>query len=230
MRNWSSDVTRVKPFPQTIKMHHDFNRCCCIILSVKLNIGCGSKPKAGYVNIDLFDQNADRKMDACNLDFDDNTAESIEMEQVIEHLGFIHGSLALSEAYRVLKDGGLLVVETPEIDSAFKQYLQSSNREKKAELLNWIYGLEFPGYQHKFCFPKELMLEMLGGIGFEILEISDVLYDGFPAYRVRATKRHSGIKQKLSYERKNALAGIRMNGIEDYALAVDEEKRRWEIK
>ncbi len=53
---------------------------------MKLNIGCGNKPKEDHINIDLFDQNADRKMDACNLEFEDNCAESVEMAHLIEHL------------------------------------------------------------------------------------------------------------------------------------------------
>jgi len=133
---------------------------------MKLNLGCGTEYKAGYVNIDAYDLTvADRAMEVTDLKYQDNIAESIEASQLIEHLGFIRSLYALSDWFRVLKPKGFLLIETPDLDTSFKEYLKSKNETKK-ELLFWIYGFDNPGMQHKFCFSYPVLHNLLKITGF----------------------------------------------------------------
>jgi len=134
---------------------------------MKLNIGCGKNFESDYCNIDLFeDLIADKKMSALNLEFDDNSCQEIKAIHLIEHLGFYQSIYALSEFFRVLKPKGKLIIETPDIEKAFDIYLKS-NYEDKKDALSWVYGLPHEGLEHKFCFPSQLLLEILEKIGFE---------------------------------------------------------------
>ena len=133
---------------------------------MKLNLGCGGLYKKDYLNVDAFDDTvADKNMSALNLKLKDNSIATIEASQLIEHLGLINSIYALSECFRVLELNGALAIETPDIKTSFKKYI-NGDREDRKNLLTWIYGLETPGMQHKFCFPDDLLEEILRKIGF----------------------------------------------------------------
>ena len=128
---------------------------------MKLNLGCGGEYKEGYINIDAFNSTvADELMSATALKFADNSIEIIEARQLIEHLGFIESIYALAECFRVLEPNGILIIETPDIMNSFKKYVEGDDEMRK-NILPWIYGLETPGMQHKFCFPDVLLEKFL---------------------------------------------------------------------
>ena len=134
---------------------------------MKLNIGCGKKFDPDYFNIDLYDNLvADKKMSALNLEFAEYSCQEVKAIHLIEHLGFYQSIYALSEFFRVLERNGKLILETPDLEKAFQIYL-NSNFEQKKDVLSWIYGLPHQGLQHKFCFPSQLLIEILEKIGFE---------------------------------------------------------------
>jgi tetratricopeptide (TPR) repeat protein len=133
---------------------------------MKINIGCGKTYKEGFINIDSFDTTvADKKMSADDLKFSSNTVEEIHACQLIEHLGFIKTIYALTEWFRVLKPNGKLLIETPDLELSFKKFIKGDRNVRKG-ILSWIYGLETPGMIHKFCFPEELLEELLKKTGF----------------------------------------------------------------
>jgi len=133
---------------------------------VRLHLGCGNVYKAGYVNVDLFDSSvADVKGDVMRLPFATASADGIEAFHVIEHFDYIHCKYALSEWFRVLKGGGELVLETPEISETFKQFLKS-DADAQEKRLQWIFGIDSPGMQHKVGFSSKLLQRLLHECGF----------------------------------------------------------------
>lgn len=139
---------------------------------MKLNIGCGKQYKEGFINIDVFDTTvADKIMPAHNLAFPSNSIDEIQAMQLIEHLGYINARYALAEWFRVLKPGGTLWIETPDIETAFRKYLNGTHSTKK-ELLSWIYGLDSQGMSHQLCFPDVLLEDLLRKAGFVVLKKS----------------------------------------------------------
>jgi hypothetical protein len=133
---------------------------------MKLNIGCGKTYRDGFINIDAFDQTvADRIMPADNLKFPSNSIDEIEACQLIEHLGVSNTIYALAEWFRVLEPNGKLLLETPDLITSFKRFI-GGNRETRKAVISWIYGLETLGMSHKFCFPDELIVELLEKNGF----------------------------------------------------------------
>ena len=156
---------------------------------MKLNLGCGGVHKKNYLNVDAYDSViADKKMDATDLQINDNIVEKIEMFQVIEHLGIARGIFCLSECFRVLQPKGLLLLETPDLRKSFEVYIKGE-REDRKNILPWIFGVDIPGYQHRFVFPSDLLKETLEQIGFVDIRIERIGFDKYqPTLRVECKK------------------------------------------
>jgi predicted SAM-dependent methyltransferase len=82
--------------------------------SVKLNLGSGCRNIVGYTNVDL-DPRADVHADIRKLPFDDESADEIMAIHVIEHFYRWEVEDVLKEWARVLKPGGKLVLECPDL-------------------------------------------------------------------------------------------------------------------
>lgn len=94
---------------------------------VRLNIGCGSKRIDGYIGVDLAPE-ADVHADIKELPFPDDHADEIMGIHVFEHLYRWEAPAALAEWLRVLKPGGLLVLEMPDIIKVARYILTSSDQ------------------------------------------------------------------------------------------------------
>ena len=85
---------------------------------MKLHIGCGSIRLAGYINIDAKKTPAvDRVMNATSLgEFANNSVDEIYSCHMLEHLDKKNGRNFLKECRRVLKVGGTIRLEVPDIE------------------------------------------------------------------------------------------------------------------
>ena len=92
---------------------------------IKLNLGCGDKLLEGYVNVDLVEDRSGVKPDVnCDLRnlsvFESDYADEILSVHVIEHFWRWEVEQVLSEWVRVLKPGGKLILECPNLISVCK--------------------------------------------------------------------------------------------------------------
>ena len=165
---------------------------------MKLNIGCGYNRLEGWLNLDSSqDSAADRIMPAHDLAFPPASVSEIKAQQLVEHLGFFRTRFFLSECWRVLAPGGALTLETPHIEKTFGVFLAGDRRAKEAAL-GWIYGSETPGMNHLYCFPGDLLAEIIAGAGFEVKHRSEFDFQPYrPALRIEAVKK-SGEKAALN--------------------------------
>jgi len=192
---------------------------------MKLNIGCGGIYKEGYINIDAFNKTiADECMSATDLHFSDNSIERIEADQLIEHLGFIQATYALSECFRVLKSNGVLKIETPDIENSFKIYIKG-NEDAKKNIFPWIFGLERPGLQHKCFFPKVILHDLLQKTGFTNIKIDFIESTRYrPTLRVTCIKpRQHNSYQLITHFRKQ-LIDNKIVDINDQLVFLEQEK------
>ena len=124
---------------------------------MKINVGCGYNWLKGYLNINSRENSlADEIMEAHCLKLESETADEIKASQLIEHLGFFKAKFFLGEAFRVLKKGGRLIIETPHIEKTFEIFLSGDDKIKETAL-GWIYGSESEGMNHIYCFPFGLL-------------------------------------------------------------------------
>jgi SAM-dependent methyltransferase len=98
--------------------------------TVKLNLGCGDKVLPGYVNVDVAESRAGKRPDLlCDLHrlatFEDNSVDEILSVHVVEHFWRWEVVDVLKEWVRVLKPGGLMVLECPNLKSACETFLSN---------------------------------------------------------------------------------------------------------
>lgn len=100
---------------------------------MKLHLGCGKDIRPGYINIDLYDPEAEVQADALALPYPDNSVDEIISFQFIEHLPYNKtsgdfdrcGDDFFIEAYRVLKPGGTMITECPDIEYTARQIVET---------------------------------------------------------------------------------------------------------
>jgi predicted SAM-dependent methyltransferase len=95
---------------------------------VKLNVGCGTDYKEGWVNID---NNAHENIERLDLNwdlrkplpFEDNSVDFIFNEHFLEHLTVDEGQAVIKDFMRVLKPGGVVRIATPDLEVTVDKYL-----------------------------------------------------------------------------------------------------------
>jgi len=126
--------------------------------SLKLHLGCGERKIDGYINIDWRKTEATSLVcDVRNLPFREDSVSIIECYHLIEHLPRHDFQKALNNWYKILKDGGKLVIECPDFDQAVYEYLQGNY-----ERINNIFGLQrFRGDTHLFGYNFSRLKKLL---------------------------------------------------------------------
>ena len=99
---------------------------------MKLHLGSGKNVKEGYTNIDKYvDFPGVEKLDIFNLPYDDNSVDEILSEHLAEHIGFKDEEKFWRECARVLKPGGKIITETPDMEWLCKQFLEAEDSFKE---------------------------------------------------------------------------------------------------
>lgn len=155
---------------------------------LKLNLGCGENVKAGWVNVDLFKETADLRLDLREpLPFPDNSVAFIYSEHVFEHLAYpcIHDSMGwsleapgapseamqlLRESRRVLVPGGVFSVGVPDGERAAALYARRELErwgppwvDTPMHFLNYVFR---QGREHKYAYDEETLGRLLTAAGF----------------------------------------------------------------
>lgn len=146
---------------------------------MKLNVG-SSHPRgryrhAGWVCLDINPQGRPHVVgDAFMMPFPDNTFEEIHSCHVLEHLARDKWPLMLAEIFRVLKPGGIFIVEVPDFYEQCKEYVEavdSGSSEAIHLIRTGIWGkTEREGMGHQFGFDRAFLRRALHKSGFESIE------------------------------------------------------------
>ena len=114
--------------------------------SIRLNLGCGSRPLPGYVNIDQDDLATMRaryptrtfdnslvisNFDIFSLPYADNTVDEIRSESMLEHLSFEEEGRIFREIRRVLKPGGIVNISVPNFEKLFQAWIDAKDEWKE---------------------------------------------------------------------------------------------------
>jgi SAM-dependent methyltransferase len=100
---------------------------------LRLNLGCGDKILPGYVNVDVAESRAGKQPDVlCDLHrltpFADASADEILSVHVVEHFWRWEVLDVLREWVRVLRPGGRMILECPNLISACEAFLADPER------------------------------------------------------------------------------------------------------
>lgn len=115
-----------------------------------------------YTTCDLESPLADVKTDICDLPFDDASFDWILCNHVLEHIP--NDTKAMQELYRVLKPGGIALLQVP-LESNRKETFEDDSIVNKAERTK-VFGQ----YDHVRVYGKDYF-DKLRQTGFEVSEI-----------------------------------------------------------
>lgn len=146
---------------------------------IKLNVGCGTDYKEGWINID---NNSDNNIEKLDLNWDlrnplpfaDGSVDFIFNEHFLEHLTVEEGAAALKDFMRVLKKGGVLRIAMPDLEASVRLYLDPKWKhapylkkfnlqsvQTPAELLN----MNFRWWGHKWLYDWKELERRLRAVG-----------------------------------------------------------------
>ncbi len=115
-----------------------------------------------YTTTDINSPLADVKADICDLPFEDNTYDFILCNHVLEHIP--DDTKAMKEIYRILKPGGMAILQIPQDLSREVTFEDDSITSRKERAL--IFGQ----YDHVRVYGKDYF-EKLRLVGFKVEEI-----------------------------------------------------------
>jgi SAM-dependent methyltransferase len=146
---------------------------------VRLNLGCGDKPLPGYINVDVASSRGGRAPDVIadirHMEpFGPGYADEIMAIHVIEHIDRWEVVEVLRRWLAVLKPGGRLVLETPNLISACKALLadplKAARAGKTGQMSMWpLYGdpsWRDPLMMHKWLYTPQSLGEAMHEAGF----------------------------------------------------------------
>jgi hypothetical protein len=144
----------------------------------KLNLGCGDKILPGYINVDVAGSRQGRKPDVlCDLrklkPFADNEVDEILSVHVVEHFWRWEIVDVVKEWVRVLKPGGLMVIECPNLLTACQEIMQNPDIAigpgKEGRRSMWVLygdpGWKDPLMMHRWAYTPNSLMQLMREAG-----------------------------------------------------------------
>ncbi len=146
------------------------------INKVNLNLGCGREYRDGWINVDIDNSvRTDICCDFINLKkhFNNSSVDQIYMIHSISYLNLWESDIFFKDAYDLLKLGGKLELEFPDIEKCAKIIVNRKNSEDYIEAVRGIYAFDLEQIKQKetyrpyaFGWSGNYMKEILTKIGF----------------------------------------------------------------
>ena len=159
---------------------------------MKLDLGCGQKPREGYIGVDLC-EGAEVQCDMTALPEEwEGKVDEIMCIHSFEHLSYRQADCALLEWRRVLKDGGTLAIEVPDLKQACLSFLKDENNLTYG--IGRLYGPQWEDEGllgvHKSGWTPRLLSNTLGHAGFKNIKQTKAQFHKREPYdfRMEATK------------------------------------------
>ena len=151
---------------------------------IKFNMGCGRDRIDGYLGVDMHSDTADIKQDIMKLDLPEQCADEIFASHLIEHIPQHRAPSVLEKWLATLKEGGMLVLETPDLAGLCKDYLEQDGADQHMTAM-CIYGAHVdritPETQEKGALSPHLwgytpksLADLCTAVGFKDIKILPV--------------------------------------------------------
>jgi len=144
----------------------------------KLNLGCGDKILPGYINVDVVPSRKGMKPDVlCDLHqltpFEDNSVDEILSVHVVEHFWRWEVVGVLREWARVLRPGGSMILECPNLLSAAAELLRNpegaSGPGSEGQRTMWVFygdpAWQDPYMIHRWGYTPRSLAQVMHEVG-----------------------------------------------------------------
>lgn len=138
---------------------------------MKINMGAGHKRYPGFTNVDAVARSGiDVIAPAHSVPLPDGCAEEIMAIHLVEHIDHWMLPEALKEWHRLMKPGGLLVLELPDLMKCCRNILDGVKGKHPDSLgmfgLFGDYRLKDPFMMHKFAYTFATLKPLVEDVGF----------------------------------------------------------------
>jgi len=128
-------------------------------------------------------------MDIRKLEYADDTVEEVLCSHVLEHLAFKDVAPTLREIHRVLKPGGRVIIDVPDLEAVLRQWLELPEKKRWGLPIKEIYGSqEREGQFHRTGFTEARVRQDLMDAGFTQMQVKKIKSHGGPALYAVAIK------------------------------------------
>ena len=150
----------------------------------RLNVGAGNKRIAGYLAVDIDPATApDVVADIASLPYPDGSVDEVLSVHSIEHVHRWEGIAALKEWFRVLKSGGVLVVECPDFLKCCRNVVNGSPHNHGKLGLYGDHDFKNPYYTHRYVWDEKELATEMKSVGFASVKPAKPQYHGKRTYR-----------------------------------------------
>jgi glycosyltransferase involved in cell wall biosynthesis len=175
---------------------------------VRVHLGCDREHRDGWVNVDA---RAEVSPDVVALAhrlqmFPDGSVDTLEACHLFEHLPLHEARAALKEWARVLRPGGELLLELPNIDACIRILAQTRSSADKdlamVGIFGWQPGVEAhgDGWAHRWGWSPESLRAAMEAHGFGMVELLPVTQTYRPATRLDRDFRVRAIRNAVLAE------------------------------
>ena len=146
---------------------------------IKLNLGCGSDIKEGFINVDMRkDIKADVVVDLSVdiLPFEDNEIDEILAKDILEHFSWRDTDRIFADWIRVLKIGGKIELMVPNFKAHYELFMKGKTdpRYKGAWgyfVANVFGGQDYEGNFHKTMFNADEIESLFERSGLDMIKM-----------------------------------------------------------
>ena len=151
---------------------------------MKINFGCGRNTLEGFYNIDavrselaprdpelLFELRFDHGALVERTPLQDGCAEELHAYHLVEHFYRYDVDAVIAEWHRLLRPGGLLVLELPNIEAAARNLLANRNDQMSMWPLYGDPSWKSPFMCHRWGYRPETITALLADHGFKKIRI-----------------------------------------------------------
>jgi predicted SAM-dependent methyltransferase len=148
---------------------------------VKLHLGCGEVYLPGYINVDFPPSRhsvqrhtkADIFVDVSQLHYPTGTVDEIRLHHAFEHFERPVALRLLIDWYGWLKEGGQLIIETPDFHRCVQAYLNSTNLNSQMKIVRHLFGSHEASWAvHYDGWYRERFTHVLTALGYQNLEFT----------------------------------------------------------
>lgn len=173
-----------------------------MIDKIKLHLGCGTVKLENYINIDLREVKGitDLVSDCAILPFAKNSVDEIINFHLIEHFDFPTSKKLIIYWKSLLKPGGKLIVETPNILGMTKRFIDVYEKEGKIRP-GYMYGCHDKTGREIICndnhlwgYTEETLKDLFLELGFTNIILSEGTDYHAREYGAGFTCRIEGVK------------------------------------